>query len=97
MSVPDAAQLQQLADALDTRVEVLLDCPAPETKATAQALAQISTQLAIRNQRAHRIGTVLWALLAVILAFVLVSLVLSAAGAVVFSQVSTTTSVAALV
>ena len=96
MSVPDAAQLQQLADALDTRVEVLLDCPAPETEATARALAQISAQLAIRNQRAHRIGTVLWVLLAVILAFVLVSLVLSAAGAVVFSQVSTTTSVAAL-
>lgn len=71
-SVPDAEQLARLASALDVSVTKLLGAksdPPEESDSLADALAQISEQLVLRNRRAKRLLTMLGIvlLLAVIL------------------------------
>lgn len=56
ISVPDAALLEKLADILDTNVSTLLGKivePENDMTQTAEQLARISEQLAVKNRRWH--------------------------------------------
>ena len=75
-SVPDADLLIRLAEELDTTSAALLGPEVPpeaERGGTAEQLARIAEQLAVKNRRARRI----WRIVAgVLIAFVMVNLLL---------------------
>lgn len=79
LSVPDAAALQSLADALNTTVDVLLGAPissdASSADQIAAVLSQVNDQLAIQNRRRARIWKVVAWVLGILLALNLISLV----------------------
>lgn len=79
LSVPDAVQLQKLAEVLETDVASLLGTPvtAPrDNGAVAEQLARINEQLAIKNRRARRIWKVAGAILGLIMVINVLTVVL---------------------
>ena len=71
ISVPDVTLLEKLADVLDTDVGTLLGKtmePGNDTTQTAEQLARISEQLAIRN----RSWRIFWKVLGIVVAVILV-------------------------
>lgn len=90
LSVPDADMLVKLAEALDVSTEALLGeaevPPKNDTETIAEQLSRLNEQLAVRNRRSRLIWkAVLW----VVLGGILVTIVLSFAGACVYTAVPT--------
>lgn len=88
LSVPDADMLVKLAEALDVSTEALLGeatvSPKNDTESIAEQLSRLNEQLAVRNRRSRRNWKiVLW----VVLGGILVGIVLSCAGAYVYTAV----------
>lgn len=85
LSVPDADVLCKIADVLDTDVSTLLGeeiVEETDKSAVAQQLAEISEQLAMKNQRSKKIWKVVCIILFVILVFYILAIV-------VFSVIAT--------
>ncbi|MBQ8934870.1 MAG: helix-turn-helix domain-containing protein [Oscillospiraceae bacterium] len=96
LSVPDAAALQELAEALDVTVAQLLGGdPEPETEAEptrndiAVQLARYNDLMAVKNHRAERIWKAVKTILLVFLAFVILLFVLNIAGLVAYTSTYT--------
>ena len=92
-SVPDAALLQRLAEELDTEVSALLGKSMeaePNPDAMAEQLARINEHLAVRNRR----WRIFWTVLAAVAAgFLVLNVMLAAAGLISFREVKTESSV----
>lgn len=85
LSVPDADVLCKIADVLDMDVSTLLGeeiVEETDKSAVAQQLAEISEQLAMKNQRSKKIWKVVCIILFVILVFYILAIV-------VFSVIAT--------
>ena len=96
LSVPDAAALQELADALDVTVTQLLGGePEPETATEptrndiAIQLARYNDLMAVKNHRAERIWKTVKTVLLVFLAFVIILFALIIAGLRAYTSTST--------
>lgn len=84
LSVPDAEMLERLAAALDADVVSLLGDreaePSPMQMSTAEQLARINEQLAVKNRRARRliiVGVIAGAILLLSLLSIIVSAVVN--------------------
>lgn len=87
LSVPDVELLQRLAEVLDVEVAKLLgqnEAASEESDAVAVQLARIADQMAIRNRRWKRVLKIIGV---TILGIILVALVLTVLGVVLYSYV----------
>lgn len=89
LSVPDAEMLQKIAEILQVDVKQLLGENVeakPEPNEIVEQLTRINEQMAVRNQRSHRI----WKTIGVVLlAVLLINVLLILFGSTVFTQIKT--------